>query len=276
MEWIDRMNIVTDYVESHLCDDISPAEISKIMACPYSVFQRSFVQITGITLSEYIRRRKLTCAAQDIQNTKQKIIDIAVKYGYDSSDAFSVAFKRMHGIGPIMARKQDTELKFHSHLRFTLTIMGVEDMNYKRIDKEPFKVLGIRCTTPTGGGTWEIVKTDGSAEKMKQICGHACNLGLCFGFNEDGSNDYMCGIEYNGSDVQGFDSFTYSKTTWLVFEAQGTISSGVLGSTWRRIYGEFLPQSGYKQNELPTIENYVLWDEKEDSCKVEIMIPIES
>lgn len=160
MEWVDRMNRVIDYVEDHLCDEIIPDEISKIMACPYSVFQRSFVQITGTSLSEYVRRRKLTCAAHEIQSTEQKILDIAIKYGYDSSDAFGVAFKRLHGMNPIMARKQDVELKFHSRLHFTLKITGVEEMNYKKMERESFKVIGIRCTTPTGGGTWGIVKSD--------------------------------------------------------------------------------------------------------------------
>lgn len=277
MEWVDRMNAVIDYVEEHLCDEISSEAVSRIIACPYTVFQRSFVQITGITLSEYVRRRRLTSAAYEIQNTDKRILDIALEYGYESADAFGVAFKRMHGIAPNLVRKTDMQLKFYSRLHFTLTIKGVDEMDYRMIDKASFSVTGVRRTTPHGGGTWAIVKSDGSIEKMQEIAGEGfVSLGLCFGFGEDGSNDYMCGFEYDGSDIPGFDKYTYPKSAWLVFEAKGVISEGVLGSTWNRIYGEFLPQSEYRQRDLPTIERYLEWDDRNDRCKVEILIPVES
>ena len=268
------MNNAIGYVELHLCDEVDPGEISRIMACPYTVFLRSFVQITDIPLSEYIRRRKLTCAAYEIQNTGAKIIDIALKYGYESSDAFCVAFKRLHGITPMKARKSAARLKFYSQLHFTLTIKGVSEMDYRLMEKEAFKVIGRRRTTPHGGGTWEIVKNDGSFEDMKKLSGHMCDLGLCFGFDEDGNNDYMCGIEYDKEDLPEFESYTFPNSMWLVFEAKGPISEGVLGNVWKRIYNEFLPQSEYKQIDLPTVEKYIRWDNDTDECKVEIWIPV--
>jgi AraC family transcriptional regulator len=274
MEWVDRMNQTIEYLENHLCEDINPDEISRIMACPYSVFQRSFAPITGIQLSEYIRRRKLTCAAYDLQNTDEHIIDIAVKYGYDSADAFTAAFKRMHGITPQQARRPDANLKFYTRLTFKFMITGVQEMDYRVIEKKAFRVLGIRRTTPNGGGTWGIVKTDGSAERLKEISGHMCDLGLCFGFDSKGNNDYMCGIEYGGEDIPGFDNYQYPEVTWLIFNAKGKISSGILGQTWKRIYGEFMPQSEYHQQDLPTIEKYIEWNEAYDICNVEIMIPV--
>lgn len=275
MEWVDRMNAVMAYVEDHLCGEISSDEVSRIIASPYPVFQRSFVQITGMPLSEYIRRRRLTCAAYEIQNTDKRILDIALQYGYESADAFGVAFKRMHGMAPNMARKADAPLKFCSRLHFTLMIKGVEEMEYKLIEKDSFQVTGIRRTTASGGGTWAIVKSDGSLEKMKQAAGESfVSLGLCFGFKDDGSNDYMCGFEYDGQELTGFDHYTYPQSAWLVFEAKGPISKGTLGNIWGRIYGEFLPQCEYRQKDLPTIERYVEWDENADSCTVEVMIPV--
>jgi AraC family transcriptional regulator len=277
MEWVDRMNAVIEYVENHLCDEISPEEVSRIIASPYAVFQRSFVQITGITLSEYIRRRRLTSAAYEIQNTDKRILDLALQYGYESADAFCVAFKRMHGIAPNMVRKTKPLLRFYSRLHFTLTIKGVNEMDYRMIEKDSFNVLGVRRTTPFGGGTWAIVKSDGSLEKMQEIAGKDfISLGLCFGFSDDGSNDYMCGFEYGGNEIPGFDQYQCPKSTWLVFKAKGSISEGALKNTWDRIYGEFLPQNEYQQRDLPTIERYLQWDEKADSCEVEIMIPIEN
>ena len=274
MDWVDRMNKVIDYVENNLNSEIDSNEISKIMACPFNLFQRSFIQITGIPLSEYIRCRKLTCAAYELQNTDDKIIDIALKYGYQSSDAFSVAFKHVQGVAPSMVRKNNIELTFYCRLYFALTIKGVDKMNYKIINKESFKVIGRRRTTPYGGGTWVIVKSDGSAETMEELSGHLCDLGLCFGFGEDGSNDYMCGIEWDKEDIEEFDSYTYPYATWLIFEANGKISEQVLNNVWQRVNHEFLPQSKYKKSGLPTIEKYILWDDAADICKVEIWIPV--
>jgi AraC family transcriptional regulator len=201
-------------------------------------------------------------------------LDIAVKYGYASADAFTCAFKKMHGVTPMEARKSDINLKFYSRLTFTFMITGVNEMNYKIVGKKSFGVLGIRRTTPSGGGTWGIVKSDGSNGKIERISGHAFDLGLCFGFDEEGNNDYMCGVEYTGEDVPGFDRYQYPDATWLVFTAEGTISGGALSAAWKRIYGEFMPQSEYKQIDLPTIERYIVWDESADTCRIEIMIPV--
>ncbi len=275
MEWVDRMNAVMDYVESRLCDQVDPEVISRLTACPISVFQRSFVQITGFPLGEYIRRRKLTCAADEIQKGTRRILDIAMDYGYESADAFAVAFKRMHGTSPAAARRTGCPLKFYSRLHFTLTIKGVDEMDYKWIEREAFNVAGFRMKTPQAGGTWAVIKSDGSIEKMSEAAGKGfISLGLCFGFDDDGSNDYMCAYEYDGESPAGFDTYTVPKSGWMVFEASGAISEKVLGGTWGRIYGEFMPQSTYKQRDLPTIERYLEWDEAKDRCRVEILIPV--
>ena len=226
------------------------------------------------TLSEYLRRRRLTCAAYELQNTDQCTIDIAAKYGYSSANAFIAASSVILSTTPMQARKPEVNLKFYSRLCFTFMITGVNAMDYKVIEKKPFTVLGIRRTTPNAGGTWSIIKSEGTADKIKNICGHVCDLGLCFGFDDAGNNDYMCGVEYEGADIPGFDRYQYPSVTWLVFTAEGRISDGTLGAAWKRIYGEFMPQSGYRQMALPTIERYIEWNESADVCKVEIMIPV--
>ena len=275
MEWVDKMNQAISYVENHLCEEIDTEEISSIMACPFVIFQRYFVQITGIPLSEYIRRRKLTCAAYELQGTKEKIIDIAYKYGYESSDAFSFAFKRMHGVAPNMAKKLETNLKFYSRLNFTLVIRGVFEMNYQVVEKKAFTVIGRRLVTAEGGGTWAVCKANETYTKILSLGENGQeSLGLCFGFHAEGNNDYMVGIECE-TDHPGFDKYKYPDTQWLVFSAEGKISEKVLGNTWKRIYEEFLPQSKYKQAIYPTIEAYKIWDIEKDECIVEIMIPVQ-
>ena len=274
MDFVERMNRAMDYIEECLGDEMCPEEIARIMACPFSHFQRSFIQITGIPVSEYIRRRRLTCAAYDLQNTEEKVIDIALKYGYGSPDAFTAAFKKMHGVNPAGARDKGAKLAFYCRLSFELTMKGVNKLDYKAVEKEAFKVIGKRRTTPYGGGTWAIVKSDGSGEAITKLSGHFYDLGLCFGFMKDGSNDYMCAVQWNGENVEGFESYTYPTATWLVFEAAGSITGQALYHTWQRINQEFLPQSKYQKSGLPTIEKYTLWDEAADVCKVEISIPV--
>lgn len=273
MDWTERINKVMDYVELHLCDSISESEVAKIAASNYPAFQATFSQIAGISFSEYIRRRKLTCAAYDLQNTDEKILDIALKYGYQSADAFRVAFKSLHGVTPGVARESSVKLTFYCPLHFDIVIRGVDKMNYTIMEKDSFKVLGIRRITPYGGGTWAIVKSDGSNDRIKQISGKFFDLGLCFGFQEDGSDDYMCAVEWDGEVVEGFDTFTYPAATWLVFEAKGAISDNVLGHVWKRINHDFLPNSKYKKC-MATIERYVIWNDAEDYCDVEIWIPV--
>jgi AraC family transcriptional regulator len=276
VDWVERINAVVDYIEGRIESEepIDEIAISKIAACSFGLFQGSFAQMSGISLSEYARRRKLTLAAHDLQNTDAKVTDVAMKYGYQSADAFSVAFKRLHGISPMESKKPNMKLTFYCRLRFALTIQGVDRMDYTIIERGVFNVAGIRRTTPYGGGTWAIVKSDGGNDRANELFGKFYALGLCFGFGDDGSNDYMCAVEHGGELPDGLDSFSYPAATWLKFEAKGTITGNTLGNVWQRINNEFLPQSKYEKSELPTIEKYVSWDEAANLCNVEIWIPV--
>ena len=152
--------------------------------------------------------------------------------------------------------------------------IGVDKMDYTIMNRKDFAVVGVRRTTPYGGGTWAVVKSNGSNDKAKELFGKFYDLGLCFGFGDDGGNDYMCAVEYDGELPDGLSGFRYPAATWLKFEARGTVTDNVLGSVWHRINNEFLPQSKYKKSGLPTIEKYVLWDEAANICNVEIWIPV--
>lgn len=277
MEWIDRLNEVITYIETHLDDEISHEAIGKIVLCPAGSFQRTFSLITGITLSEYIRRRKLTRAAFEMQSTDCKVIDIAMKYGYESSDAFCVAFKKMHGISPVAARQQNMKLKSYPRLSFTLTIKGDEEMNYRVVEKESFKVAGKIVTSSLENNIipafWDTCKKDGTIQGLCEIGINDFTLGICFGYNEEGYNDYMVGIETEQNDTADLKVAHIPKSTWLVFESVGPINP-TLGKTWGRIYGEFLPQSSYKQSSLPTMEKYFRNDVDAEDYYVEIWIPV--
>lgn len=134
MEPIDRLNKAIHYIEENLHGNVDYREISKITLSPISAFQRFFCLTTGIALSEYIRRRKLSRAANDLLNTNEKIIDIAMKYGYDSADAFSVAFKRTYNVSPSFVRQNKMSLEPFHRLYYTLSIKHIKgDAKMKRI-----------------------------------------------------------------------------------------------------------------------------------------------
>jgi AraC-type DNA-binding domain-containing proteins len=136
MNFIKRMNSVLEYIEDNLDGEISDDRIAILSANSKGMFQRIFTMITDMTLSEYIRKRRLTRATADIQNTDEKIIDIAIKYGYNSPDAFTTAFKSFHGITPSAAKTHNIDLQSFRRITFNpnLTITGGNNnMQYRTI-----------------------------------------------------------------------------------------------------------------------------------------------
>jgi AraC family transcriptional regulator len=275
VDFVGRLNQAVDYIEENLAGEISKVRIASITAASYAQFQAIFAQLTNLSVADYIRRRKLSLAACELLGSSERLIDLGLKYGYRSADAFAVAFKRLHGVSPSAARKGGVTLKFHARLQFSLAMKGEITMDYAFLQRTGFRVVGVRRTTPYGGGTWAIVKGDGSNEAIKALSGSFFDLGLCFGFGEDGGDDYMCAIEWAGETPPELDAFEFPTAGWLRFEAKGKISQNALGAAWRRINEEFLPQSNYQKADLPTIEKYILWDEAADLSLVEIWIPVE-
>ena len=143
MDWLDRMNRAMDYMETHLADEISYEEIARKACCSSYHFQRMFPFITGVPLSEYIRRRRLTLAAFDLQTAGCKVIDVALKYGYESPESFTRAFKSLHGISPAAARRVGASLKAYPRMAFQLSIKGDIEMKYRIETREAFDVFGI-------------------------------------------------------------------------------------------------------------------------------------
>ena len=143
MDWLDRMNRALDYIETNLADHISLDEIARKACCSTYHFQRMFPFITGVSLSEYIRRRRLTLAAFELQTTEAKIIDVAMRYGYQSPEAFARAFKTLHGIMPMAARTQGTALKAYPGFSFHISIKGDLAMNYRLEQKPAFEMFGV-------------------------------------------------------------------------------------------------------------------------------------
>jgi AraC family transcriptional regulator len=128
MEWTENLNSIMAYVESHLDGELDTEEIGRLAVCPFSMFQRVFAIIAHQSFAEYVRNRRLTRAAHELQHTRARVIDIAFRYGYESPDAFSAAFRRVMGVSPSQARREQVQLIHHPPLRFKLSIIGVTDM----------------------------------------------------------------------------------------------------------------------------------------------------
>ena len=135
MEWIERLNDTISYIEEHLTGEIEYEQLAKIACCSSYHFQRMFTYMAGIPLSEYIRRRKMSLAAVDIQSGDMKIIDVAGKYGYSSPTAFNRAFQSVHGVAPSIVKNEGVSIKSFPTVRFKIIVKGVEEMNY-RIDRK--------------------------------------------------------------------------------------------------------------------------------------------
>ena len=136
------LNRAMEYIENNLTGEISYDRIAQLANCSVYHFQRMFPYITGIALSEYIRCRRLTRAADELQTTDIKIIDLALKYGYDSPEAFSRAFKKLHGVAPMSARDIGVTLKAYTPITFRISIQGDAEMNYRIEQRKAFQVFG--------------------------------------------------------------------------------------------------------------------------------------
>ena len=149
MDWLAHMNAAMEYIETHLADEISYDRAAQIACCSTYHFQRMFSYITGVPLSEYIRRRRLTLAAFELQTGNCKVIDAAFRYGYESPEAFSRAFKKLHGVMPVSAREMGVSLKAYPKMTFSITIQGDVEMQYRITQREAFAVFGVSAEIST-------------------------------------------------------------------------------------------------------------------------------
>ncbi|VEE21860.1 AraC family transcriptional regulator [Streptococcus equinus] len=146
---IYRFNQTMTYIESVLDSEIDKKKIQQLSGYSYSMFSRLFSILAEMTLSEYIRKRRLSEAVNDLKTTSQKIVDIAMKYGYDSADSFSSAFKKFHGVTPSEVRRGMTYEVFPK-LQLSLKVMGGREMNITIEKKQAFAVAGVLASGMEG------------------------------------------------------------------------------------------------------------------------------
>lgn len=286
MDTLKQMNKAMKYVEENLMGEIDFDKMSRIAYCSEYHFRRMFSFLSGMPLGEYIRRRKLSVAAVMLSEKNNKIIDIALQLGYSSPDAFSKAFQAMHGIVPSSVKKGNIILKAFPPMTFQLTIKGGNEMDYRIVEKDAFKIVGLkkRITLIFEGTNHQIDSivqglTAENIKELKSLCDIEPKgmLSVSTNFSErtvEGSKlDQYVGVATTKEASDQWDVLEVDAANWAVFTAIGEFPKE-LQDTWARIYSEWFPTSGYELTGGPEI----LWNESPDTSKSnyksEIWIPV--
>ncbi len=281
MDWIDRLNAAINYIEEHLTDEIDYEELGKIACCSAYHFQRMFTYMAGVPLSEYIRRRKMSLAAVDLQGGIRKVIDVALKYGYSSPTAFNRAFQSIHGIAPSSLKnelEQGISIKSFPPLTFKITVKGVEEMNYRIETKEAFRIIGISMSLSKEleenfavvPQMWQDAVVNGTIPKLAGMMDSApmglLGVSAC---NDEEQWKYFIAVS-STKESDEFEEYTVPASTWAIFSGEGTNQS--IQELERRIVTEWLPTSGYAYGNAPDIELYINPDPQ--NAKYEVWIPV--
>lgn len=268
MALVESLQKAIDYMEDHLLDNITIEDIAKQANISPSHFQRIFMILTDISVGEYLRRRRLTLAAQELSSTNSKIIDIAFKYGYDTPESFSKAFRKQHGVTPSEARKGIGKLQSYNRLTIQVNLKGAEPMKYRIVERDAFQVVGVKREFPCGAEDagilgipefWSEANENGTVNKLIQLNSGQIKglLGLIENFNEEKNTvNYWIAAEHSGEVPDEFSSLELPASKWVVFEVRGPIPSAMI-NTWKQIYSEWFPSNRYEQAEIAPFEAYI-------------------
>lgn len=264
MKWLKQLSQVIDYIESNLDGVISFDEAAKIACCSTCYFQRIFSNVVGISLSEYIRRRRMTAAAFELQTSNKKVMDIGLKYGYESPTSFNRAFQSVHGVSPIVARTQGTLLTAYPPISFSILVTGGETMNYRIETKEAIRIVGVRTTLQEEmEQNQKIVPVFWNKMLESTLFSQICELtdkephGILgvTAYTNPQNIYYYIAASTDKPVPDGMVEFEIPAATWVIFECNGHFKESVQ-TIFKRFLTEWLPVSGYEYAELPDIEVY--------------------
>ena len=278
MEWIERLNEAIAYIEEHLTEEIDYERLGKIACCSSYHFQRMFTYMAGVPLSEYIRRRRMSLAAVDLQSTGIKIIDVAGKYGYNSPTAFNRAFQSVHGIAPSAVKNEGVSVKSFPPVSFKLIVKGVEEMNYRIETKAAFRIVGVSVPLEKDieknfaviPRKWQETAVNGTLQKLTGLMDTqpmgVLGVSTC---NDTEPWRYYIAVASSQTD-RDLEEYTVPAATWAIFPGTGTNQS--IQDLERRIVTEWLPTSGYEYGSAPDVEVYLNPDPQ--NAQYEVWIPV--
>ena len=278
MEWAEKLNQSMNYIEEHLTDEIDYEQLGRIACCSTYHYQRMFTYMAGITLAEYIRRRKMSLAAVDLQGSDMKIVDVAEKYGYHSPTAFNRAFQSVHGIAPSAVKSEGVPVKSYPPVSFKITVKGAEEMNYRIETKDSFRIVGVSVPLHKDieqnfaviPSKWQEVSENGTLQKLAGMM-NMPPMGVLGVSTCNDSEEWRYYIAVASSkESDGFEMYTVPAATWAVFPGEGINES--IQELERRIVTEWLPASGYEYGDGPDVEVYINPDPQ--NAKYEVLIPV--
>ncbi|MCX5399128.1 AraC family transcriptional regulator [Streptomyces sp. NBC_00102] len=284
---LERLNQAMEHIELHLDQAIDVGELARIAATSEYHLRRMFSALAGMPLSEYVRRRRLTLAGAEVLAGRETLLEIAVRYGYGSGEAFARAFRAMHGIGPGEARRTGAALHSQSRMSFRLTVEGSSSMRYRIVEKPAFTVAGPKARVPLvhlgpnqaiidfvrgiGPGTLESLEklSDQEPRGIVAVCDD-----LDPSRAEGTELDYYQGVITSGEVPDGVTALAVPAGTWGVFTASGPIPQAIQ-ELWRDVYAEWFPSNPYRGRPGPEILRTRLSPDKTEA-EAELWLPVES
>jgi AraC family transcriptional regulator len=283
---LKELNQVIDYIEDHLTEDVSLEDISEYAGVSDYHFRKIFFYLSGLTLSEYIKNRKLSEASKDLFNG-EKVTDVAFKYGYQSVDGFTRAFKKWSGFLPSDVTKKGLSKTFPK-LSFIITVKGGNAMDFRIEDKPAFNLVGVSKRVPMQfeGVNNEIVKlaesiTDQQKEEMHalqniepyEIVNASYDADANF-LKEEGDLTHLIGVLTTENEVSDLlEKVPVAACTWAIFPNEGPFPS-TLQNTMARVYSEWLPASSYEVINAPSFSFTKMDEHKENYAYSEVWIPV--
>lgn len=286
MDWVTGIQNAINYIEDNLTEELDYVEIAKAACFSSFQLQRTFNMLCGFTMGEYIRQRRLTLAGSELSSSDIRVIDAALKYGYDSPESFTRAFVRFHGVTPSAAKKNSGALKSFSRLSVQIILKGGNIMDYTIEKRSAFCVMekaeAVSIDDSVNKNSipdfWTCSKQDGTVD---ELCNHMSDddriFGICYGNEPKDAKDFEYAIAVKCSDSasapEGYRIRKIPERTWAVFPCTGAMPDAIQ-NLWHRICAEFFPTSEYEPTFEFDIEVYPAGDMNSPDYKSEIWVPV--
>nr|WP_202121279.1 AraC family transcriptional regulator [Streptomyces sp. BA2] len=283
---LERLNQAMEHIEARLDQRIDVADLARTAVTSEYHFRRLFSALAGMPLSEYIRRRRLTVAGAEVLAGERTLLEVAVRYGYSSGEAFARAFRGMHGVGPGEARRDGATLRSQPRMSFRLIVEGSSSMQYRVVDRDEFRVVGRKARVPLvhegmnpaiaefirGIGQETLGRIESLSDQEPQGIVSVSD-GLDPSRAEGTELDYWHGVVSRAEAPDDMDVLTVPAGAWAVFESEGPFPQ-TLQYLWRDVFTQWFPSNPYQSRPGPEILRTRLSDDG-TRADAELWIPVE-
>ncbi|MFF3004705.1 GyrI-like domain-containing protein [Kitasatospora sp. NPDC057940] len=264
---LEHLNRAMDHIERNLDQEVEVAELARIAMTSEYHFRRLFSMLSGMPLSDYVRRRRLTVAGAEVLGGERTLLEVAIRYGYTSGEAFARAFRAMHGVGPGEARREGAVLKSQPRMSFRLVVEGSSSMEYRIIEQPDFRIIGRRARVPlvhegVNPAIASFIKGLGqeTVDRISALSGREPEgiLSVTEFFSESREEgvelDYYHAVVADAGTVvpDGLDVREVPAGTWAAFSNTGTFPKA-LQEMWRDVFTQWFPSNPYEFRPGPEI-----------------------